>query len=170
MAAVVALPFALMLMNMPLFSLVLVLIMNATNLPMPGFHAAKLGVMFQLIMIGTYFLSVALGRQQWRYIKTAEGKLVIWYGLWLIVLIAVRGAGLRSMGSTTWGGQRYIIQFVSILFFFVLTSFRLGKKHIRWIVWGSLFAGAIGSLIAWKTGDSYSAVENANEVSKSRLT
>ena len=170
MAGVVGLPFVLILMGAPKLVLVATLILNATMLPMPGFSQAKLGLVPQLILTGTYFLSVLLGHQQYENKHIPGYKFIMWYAVLLVVIIAVRGAGLRILGSTTWGGQRYIVQFLSIALFFVVPNIQLGKKHIRWVVWGGLIAGIVGTLITLKTGDIFSESLEENRVNESRAT
>jgi hypothetical protein len=129
------------------------LVLDATGLPMPGLRAADLGVLPQLILIGTYILAVLMGYQRYENKKEPGFRLVVAYAILLVILMAVRGSGLRILGSTTWGGQQYIVQFIAIFMFFILPNIKLERKHIRWIAWGCLLAGLMGSLIALKRGD-----------------
>jgi hypothetical protein len=168
MAGLVALPFVLMLMNMPTQVLVLALLLDATLLPVPGLASSTLGYLAKFILAATYTLAILMGRRQWVQQRTLSSKMVWCYLIWLIVLIAVRGSGLRILGSTTWGGTRYIAHFVSIFMFFALNGMRIEMKYIRWIVYGSLIAGLIGAVFM---GLGYSAgAEEASEASKARLS
>lgn len=167
MVGLVGLPFALILMSRSRLALILALIFNASQIPMPGFHAGSLGLLFQLILIVTYFAGVFVGGNKFENKKLPGYRMLVLYAIWLIVLMAVRGTGLRALGSTTWGGQKYIIQFVAIGMFFVCSNISIKAKHIRWIVWGGVIAGIIGSFVAFKTG-SYLSVEGAGEVNNAR--
>jgi hypothetical protein len=167
MAAVVLLPFALILMHQPKVVLVMVLVLNATMLPVPGLENSTLGLLAQIILTGTYLLGLMLGQLSWQKDKCVERKLVILYMWLLIMLIVTRGAGLRILGSATWGGTQYIQQFAAIFLFYVTSGFILPKKHIRWIIWGGLIASAIGAAISYKTGWAFS--ESTNEVNQGRL-
>jgi len=172
MAGFLALPFALMLMHAPKFTLVVAVLLNATMLPMPGNIASStLGLLGYIVLAGTYFLGLAMGKRAWTPEKGIVSKVIRAYLIWLFLLMAIHGAGLRMLGSESWGGTRYIAHLVAVVVFFALSGLRIEKKHIRWILIGSVVTGLIGSLLKWKgyavgVGDVDSA---ASEVVQSRL-
>lgn len=57
-------------------------------------------------------------------------------GLWLVIVMAVRGAGFRILGSDTWGGMFYVSLFLSISFAFGATQIRLSPRQ-----WGLVITG-----------------------------
>ena len=168
MVMLVALPFGLILMRSPSITLVMALILNATLLPVPGLASNQFGFVGLVILSGTYVAGISMGHLEWRPEKTPQHKWIKFYFFLLVVIILFRGTGLRILGSSKWGGTQYVAQFVSILSFFVLSGFIICRKHIRWIAWGSLIAGAIGSYFTWKTGWSFG--ESGSEVTQGRLS
>jgi len=74
---------------------------------------------------------------------------------------------LRMLGSSTWGGMLYISLLIGIIFYMAVNGLQLNKKNIKWIVWGGLIAGLVGSASAYK-GWSSSAAEEAG-LSATRL-
>ncbi|HMP74602.1 MAG TPA: O-antigen ligase family protein [Kiritimatiellia bacterium] len=49
----------------------------------------------------------------------------------LLIVIAIRGIGIRFLGSSEWGGFTYIKIFISIAFYLVCGRLRLSEKHVK---------------------------------------
>jgi hypothetical protein len=175
MAAFVALPFALMLMHRPRLTLVGAILLNATNLPLPGNIAStQLGFLGFGVLTGTYVLGLLMGRPAWISDLGKTGRVLKFYVAWLIVLMAVHGSGLRVFGSATWGGTRYIAHFIAVMVVFVLSGMKVERRHLKWIIYGSVVAGMIGSFLLWRgyavSAEESSSIGSASVVSKSRLS
>lgn len=168
MLGVVALPFVLMLMQKPTMMLVMALVLNATLLPVPGLKASMIGLLAELLFVGTFFLGVFMGKLPWKSEKTEVHTFIRLYLFLVILIVIVRGAGFRFMGSNSWGGTSYIYQFAAVFMFFALSGFRVTNKTIRWVIWGRLLAGAIGSFVLWKMGSRFSL--SVDDVDQSRLS
>ncbi len=167
MLGFVILPFALMLMNKPSLALVLALILDATGIPLPGVSGGTLGLAAKLLLIGTAILGIMMGQRGWKGAPLSEKRPLLCLSAIILLLMVVRGSGLRMLGSETWGGMMYIIFLVGILFYFLVNGLELSRKQIRMIVWGSLIAGLVGTLIGrlgW-----LGSHEMQNEVGAGRL-
>ncbi len=147
MIGLVALPFVLMLMNAPHLTLIMAIVLDATNLPVPGLSSSTLGYLAKFVLVMTYILAALMGRRQWIRQNTPISRAVGFYLIWMVIVMAFRGTGLRILGSETWGGTRYIAHFVAIAMFYTVMGMQISKRHLRWIIWGSLFAGFVGTLI-----------------------
>jgi O-antigen ligase len=67
-----------------------------------------------------------------------------------LLLMAVRGSGIRALGSETWGGMMYVVLLIGIFFFLTISGLRITKKQIRWAIWGSLVAGLFGAFMQYR--------------------
>lgn len=148
----VSLPFLLMLMNRPDIGVVLALIMDATGLPMPGAPHVLMGAVFKVIIVGAAFLAQLMGQKRHQGRRVAENlPMKIFTGITLVIM-AVRGTGLRIFGSSTWGGMTYVVLITTFIFYFSTEGITLTKKQFRYAVWGSLISGLIGTVISYRGG------------------
>lgn len=147
MLGFVVLPFVLMLLNRPELVFVIAVILDATKIPMPFVSGATLGLFAKMLLIGTALLGIALKQRQWIGVPLAERRPLKLMVAIIIMLMMVRGSGLKILGSSTWGGMMYIIFIIGIVFYFFVNGLRLSKRHVKSIVWFSLVAGLIGSII-----------------------
>lgn len=166
MAGLVALPFAFMLMSRPQDAFVLALLLDATLLPIPGVSYTTLGMIAKILLIGVFVLGLIMRRLPWQGEPQAEKKPLLCFAGIILMLMAVRGSGLRMLGSATWGGMMYIVLLISILFFLTVNGLRISKKQIHWVVWGSLLAGLVGAILQHR---GWGSVEEAGGVTASRL-
>ncbi len=154
MIGFVVLPFAIMLLNKPELLLVMAVTMGASQISVPGMSYTTLGVFAKLLLICVTFLGIIMNRRQWSLEKIPEHKTLYLFGVVVVMLMVVRGSGLRILGSATWGGMVYITMLISIAFMLITSGFSVGEKHIRWMVWGSVLFGAIGAYfqyIGWES-------------------
>ena len=160
-AGMLILPFALILMNYPQFTLVLAVVMDASGLSIPGLSFTTAGLLAKLLLIAVAVMSLALGQRQWRSEKLPEKRpLTIFFAV-VIVLMIFRGSGLKFLGSSTWGGMVYINSIIGILFFYLVSGMKVKLKHIRWMIYGSLVFAALGSFISrqgWSEQAEYSEI------------
>lgn len=73
----------------------------------------------------------------------AYGLLV---ALWLAIVMAIRGAGFRILGSDTWGGMFYLSLFLGIAFVFGAAQVRLSPRHWH-LVFTGMMLGALAPVI-----------------------
>jgi hypothetical protein len=166
MLGFVAMPFVFMLMNRPELTFALAVILDASSIDIPGVSFTSVGVLAKLILLGAFTLAVALGQRMWKGDQMAERRPMVLFLGNILLLMAVRGSGLRMLGSATWGGMMYVNFIIGLLFFMALNGLIVKKKQIRWIIWGSLIAGALGSIFQYR---GWSSVELSSEVTASRL-
>lgn len=160
-AGLLVLPFTLMLMHYPQITLILAVAMDASGMSIPGLTSVTAGLPAKLLLIAVSLLALALGQRQWVSEKLPERRpLIIFLGI-ILLLMVVRGSGLRFLGSSTWGGMVYINSISGILFLFFVSGMRVKLKHIRWIIYSSVACAALGSLInrqGWAESAQYSEV------------
>lgn len=168
MVGLVALPFLLMLMYRPDIAFVMAMMMDATGMPIPGVSYTTLGLIAKVVVIGAACLAFFLGQKRFRRKRMAEDRPLKWFAAITIMLMAVRGSGIRMLGSSTWGGMIYVNIFAGIAFYFAIQGLTISKKQIRWVLWGSALCGLLGALSAlqgWAT-----EVEGETSVGASRLS
>lgn len=162
MIGLIGLPFALIAISYPKITLTSVLILNASGIPVPQVPGATIGIFAQLIFAVTFVLGILIGQRQWKPLPAKERKYITMF-MWLVLLlIFVRGAGLRILGSVTWGGTVYIALLLSGLMYYMTSGFVLSQKFIRWIIWGGFFATIIGTVVGYNSGWAFS--ENTHNV------
>ena len=66
------------------------------------------------------------------------------------------GFGMKSLGSASVGGHRYIYLFLAILGYFAMTANRIPPKHAGWYV-GLFFCGTCAGIL----GDFYGKLPSA---------
>jgi hypothetical protein len=166
-AAFLALPFVILLMHSPQTALALALILDASGIPLPGVSGgASLGLPLKILLIAVMGIGVMMHRKPWQGQKLPETKPLLCFTAVMILLMMVRGTGLRALGSSMWGGMIYIILLCNIGFYFAVNGLRISRKQIRWIVWGSLLAGVIGAALRLR---GFEAVAEEGGVGASRL-
>ena len=72
--------------------------------------------------------------------------LLLFTGL-VLILMASRGAGLRILGSETWGGMIYIRIFVAIAFYLAIRKVDISQKIFKYAIIGIVIGGVLGYLI-----------------------
>ena len=145
MAGFLVLPFALMLMNRPDLAFLMGVIADASEITVGGINYLTLGVLTQVLVIGSVLLARALRGWQ-RGARFPEDRPLKFFVAVVLILVIFRGTGLRVLGSATWGGMIYIRILVSISFYWAIRGVQLSMKQIKWFIFGSLVAGLIGSL------------------------
>ena len=146
MAGFLVLPFALMLMNRPDLAFLMGVIADASEITVGGINYLTLGVLTQVLVIGSVLLARALRGWQ-RGARFPEDRPLKFFVAVVLILVIFRGTGLRVLGSATWGGMIYIRILVSISFYLAIRRVQLSTKQIRWVIFGSLVAGLIGTLV-----------------------
>jgi len=145
-AGFLVLPFALMLMNRPDIAFLFGVIADTSKIPIGNIQYLTLGVLTQLLIIAAALLVWVL-RGDWKKICFSEDRPLKWFVAIIIILMAMRGAGLRALGSSSWGGMIYIRILVSIAFYFAVRNIRVSPKQTRIIIVGGIVAGVVGSLV-----------------------
>lgn len=167
MSGFVALPFALMLMYRPDIAFLIVFVLDATDMQIPGVSYTTLGLVAKVVLIATFLLAFLMRAGSRSKNGFAEALPLKWLVAIIIILMAMRGTGLRMLGSATWGGMVYIVLLAGIAFYFAVQNVQLTAKQIRWLLWGMLLAGIAGSLFS-RAGWVVSS-ESAAEATRSRL-
>lgn len=161
MIAVVALPFAIMLSNHLDLAYVLMLLAGATMIKLPAAAHVPISWVLLLLMIGVFALNFLMRRSTDSIGKKVKGSGYLKaFAVVIIVLMVVRGAGIRALGSSTWGGTPYIILLSSIIFYMLAVPvIRISRKQIRVVLWWSLFLGILGAFLRYR-----GVGEGANEL------
>ena len=147
MGGLLALPFALMLMNRPDLAFMFGIVADATAITIRGINYLTLGVIMQLMVILSAILTWALVGHNASSQSFREKKpLLLFTGL-VLILMASRGAGLRVLGSETWGGMIYIRIFVAIAFYLAIRKVDISQKIFKYAIIGIVIGGVLGSLI-----------------------
>jgi hypothetical protein len=113
---------------------------------------------FMAIHVVMVFAAVFMGKRP-VLSKAASTRLAYLYAALLVVLMAVRGSGLRILGSNTWGGTHYIAQFAVIGFFILVSNTRLSPRHWKTVVPAmALLSGArpVADILFFVSGGSIS--------------
>lgn len=147
MLGVVALPFVLILMNRPDIAFVMAFLMDATGMAIPGITYTSLGLLAKVVVVATAVFALLLRNRNpgANAERMREAKPLKWMVAIILMLMAVRGTGLRALGSASWGGMSYIVLLLGIFFYFSVQNVRLSGRQIRWLLWGMAIAGLIGS-------------------------
>jgi hypothetical protein len=111
-----------------------------------------------LVVLGLIFMMLSIcvdPKRQWFNGKPVAWSLIILGAVILMTALLTGGVGLRVLGSTTYGGRKYVYIAVAIAGYFVLTSQRVPKS--RAVIFASLFflAGAtslIGDFVSRLNG------------------
>lgn len=147
MAGVIAIPFALILMNKPKVAFALAVIMAPVGFKV--YQQVDIGFIFRLIVCATFIFGFVMGKKPWRGQRLAEQKpLLILVGV-IVILMVVRGTGLRILGSRTWGGSVYIDLFSAIFFFLFVNGLRLPTKYIKWMMWCVVAAMGMNGFLSY---------------------
>jgi hypothetical protein len=149
MIGMIAAPFAIMLSSRLDVAYVGMLLLGSSMINLPGRANIPISWVFLLIMVGVFFLNFFMQRSLSNIGKKVGGaKPLKAFAVVIIVLMVVRGAGIRALGSSTWGGTPYIILLSSIAFYILaVPGIRIKKKQIKLVVWGGLVLGTIGAYL-----------------------
>lgn len=117
-----------------------------------GLNAA---VLVNIFFIGIYFLRLSVGK--FRSVASVElhKKFLIIFTANLVITAMVRGFGLHMFGSDVVGGTRYIILWISIIFFYLSTQFKFSPKQMRVLIYGGLLASFLlffAQFLVYKSG------------------
>jgi len=142
MIGVVALPFVIGFVSRPDLMLFGVFLAGASGLSVPGMRLELSQLLFLLATASGALLFVSKG---YRWTMQPERRFMLFFALVIFLLMAVRGAGLRVLGSSTWGGGPYILILAAVVFNFVyervtITSSQLKKLLLLMI---PVVAGAV---------------------------
>ncbi|MFL2877212.1 MAG: O-antigen ligase family protein [Pontiellaceae bacterium] len=147
MGGLLALPFALMLMNRPDLAFMFGIVADATAITIRGINYLTVGVLMQCMVIASAILSWALVGYNASSQSFREKKpLMLFTGL-VLILMASRGTGLRFLGSETWGGMIYIRIFVAVAFYLAIRKVDISKKLFKYAIIGTFIGGVLGALI-----------------------
>ena len=164
MMGFIVLPFLIMLISKPQFCFISAVVLAPANIGVyREFDAAFL---LRLLVCATFLIAILVGHKMWRGETLKEKKPLLLLIFVVLVLMYVRGAGLRILGSSTWGGTVYIHVLSAIFFFFAVNGLSLKTKVIDRLVKGLIVGGILGGVF---TFFGWSAQQSAGEYVAYRL-
>jgi hypothetical protein len=137
-------PIAIGFLGRPAALLVLTVAAEAAKLKIPGlpgnldFHV----VLRMLMIVSTFFAASLGGRTTPRKGGWPERALMLFL-LNMVMIMMARGFGMRIFGGTVYGGIRYVLLTVTVLFLFASQRIRLGPRQASMLLWGTLAASLI---------------------------
>jgi len=152
MIAVVAAPFAIMLSYRLDLAYVGMLLLGATAINLPGAALVPISWLLLLFMVVVFTLNMLMSRSSTTIGKKVKGaKFLKAFMVVILVLMIVRGAGIRALGSSTWGGTPYLVLLSSIAFYcLAVPSIRIKREHVKLVIFGSVLLGVIGAFLRYQ--------------------
>ncbi len=116
-----------------------------SRIVLPGFPDA-LGVsqMMQMLLIVWAILDIAIRKPllPGAFRPKVDGWLIL-FGLNIVLVMSMRGFGLRIQGEGEYGGSTYILLLMIIVFYFCSTRLTLNDAQIRSLLWIVLLGASI---------------------------
>ena len=152
MIAMIVAPFAIMLSNHIDLAYVLMLLAGATMINLPGATHVPISWLLLVLMIGIFSLNFLMHRSKDSIGKKVKGSGYLKaFAVVIILLMVIRGAGIRALGSSTWGGTPYLILLSGIAFYMLAVPvIRISRKQVRIVLWSSLFLGILGAFLRYR--------------------
>lgn len=153
LGAVLLLPVFLSLMTRLDIAYVFMSILAATFLNLDRGGHIPISAILMVYMIVFFILSLCVNSDIKKLYKKNYGStyLIIFLFITLIIMI-VRGAGIRLLGSSMWGGSAYIMLILSILFYvLVIPRIVLTRKQIKMIVILSFISSIVGAILKFSS-------------------
>ena len=148
MVSLISLPFALMLLSRMDLAFLFGVIADASEFTLGGINYLYIGTLMQIMVIGSLIIQKAvLGRKE-KYFKNKSLYTLpsLFFIALILSLMLARGAGLRILGSETWGGMVYVKLIISLSFLMAISEINISKKQINMIMIGTVIMGIIGSI------------------------
>lgn len=165
MMGFILLPFVIMMISNPQICFCLAVVLAPANIVVyREFDAAFL---LRLLVCATFLIGILVGQKLWKSEILKEKKSLLLLVFVILMLIIVRGAGLRILGSSSWGGTVYIHILSSIFFYIAVQGMLLKKKVLNNLIFSLIFAYFLGGLIAFS---GWSAKEQVGEYISYRLS
>ena len=131
MASLISLPFALMLLSRMDLAFIFGVIADASGFTIGGINYLYIGILMQIMVIGSLIIQHAvLGRRQNVRNTSIHKRPALFFIALIIFLMCARGAGIRILGSETWGGMVYIKLIISLSFLMAVNDIKLSLIHI----------------------------------------
>jgi len=141
--ALVALPFGVYFLNNPRVVFMAMVMTFFSSLRVPYLLADfRLFHLFGFVFVGIGTMDFFLRKTRPKLNKT-PGVLLGFFMATIITVMAVRGGGFRFLGSTHWGGMRYIMLFLACLIYLNSLLVTLSPKQWKWTVFISFLMGVL---------------------------
>lgn len=147
MAAVLVLPISIYFINRPVHLLITSFLVGAAGVTLPGIPG---GFSLETLLhgfvaaIGLGYLAVDKDRNKH---KERSDRYLITFALIMLMTMAIRGAGIRLLGSDLWGGRTYITAMVTMAFYILSPWMRFRPLHVKVLVVGRLLAGLLPAFV-----------------------
>jgi len=128
MVGVIALPFVIGLVGRPDLILLGAFLASASGLSVPGMRLEMSQLFYLMATASGALLFISKG---YRWTMRSERRWMLLFSLVIFMLMAVRGAGLRFLGGTTWGGGPYVLILAAVAFNFFYEKITLTSKQMR---------------------------------------
>lgn len=146
MVALIALPFAIMLTSRVDILYVFMLLLAATGIDLPTQAKIPMSWLLMLLMLVALTLNLFVNNRDNKNSAVKGSNYLKLFLFIIILLMIVRGTGLRLLGSETWGGTPYLILLTSIGFYCLgANTIRINEKQIKYIVYGGVICGLLGA-------------------------
>lgn len=150
MSLVIGIPFIVPLLSRIDLLYIATGIAGIAGIAVPGFSELQVALVLQAALVGVCVLQTAINTSVKidTPVPVAIKRLLIAFVIVIFTLMAVRGSGVRVLGSRTWGGTQYIYMLLSITFMLVVVPrLRLTSRQIRIIIWGGFIASIFASIM-----------------------
>ena len=159
LAAALSLPIIMSLMTRLDIAYVIMTILAATMIYIDKGNYLLVSTILMAYMILFLVLSICINSDIKKLYNNEYGsKYLIIFFIFTIIIMLVRGTGIRILGSPMWGGTAYILLLLSILFYvLVIPRIILSRGQIKFLIIASLIFSIVGAV--FKLTSSTSAVE-----------
>ncbi|VGO12147.1 hypothetical protein PDESU_00698 [Pontiella desulfatans] len=133
------------LISRPAALFILILFIRSGNFMVPGLPGTlTLARLMLLMMIGWAMVESALRQEKAKnsYVPGMD----FWMGVFLLdifLIMAVRGAGFRMLGGSSYGGATYVGLIAAILFYYSVVRIRLSDQHVKLVLMGIVIASIL---------------------------
>lgn len=142
-----AFPIGIFFLTRPVLTALMVPMAYFSKLMIPGMPGSfTLNYMFQAVLIAWWIFAASMHRIERRPLNMTD-KMVLGYALTILATMAVRGFGIRLMGSMSYGGMAYFYIFLWIGFYFACRHISVLEKHVNRFLLGLCFASFIPVLL-----------------------
>ena len=141
--SVFLLPVGVWMLGNPSWVFVLLYIAGYAQFRLPGLPGEiSLLLLMQLALVGILLLkrSITYGEKHPKYASR------VWLFLFLLnvfFIISVRGFGVTILGSSAYGGKKYITLIATFFFYYMASSVDLTRRQVKWLLFGGLIASLL---------------------------
>ena len=142
-----ALPLGAWFVSNPAAMLIALYFASYARIVLPGLPGGlELLDFFQMLVVGWGILHLSISQKRQKK-SDMPGMFIILFFLNMLLIIAVRGFGMGSLGGSQYGGKAYILLTIAFLFYFAAPQVHLKERHIRLLFWGAFICSWIPAIV-----------------------